>query len=146
MQHLFEKSFSPQASWISNDNAYLDFDDKLSLNEKVSGGFDDQGGGCLNENLSLDDIKPAIDFDLVSETSKILALTKSTLSLKGEDMNEQSHQTQQSNRQAPFRIKVSANKNLKIHSFIKAGFIFHRFLDITNKWIWRILEFRKKNP
>ena len=77
----------------------------------MSGGFDDQGG-CHNEDLSLDDIKPAIDFDLVSETSKILALTKSTLSLKGEDMNEQSHQTQQSNRQAPFRIKVSANKNL----------------------------------
>ena len=25
------------------------------------------------------------------------------------------------------------------------GFIFHRFLDITNKWIWRILEFRKKS-
>ena len=24
-------------------------------------------------------------------------------------------------------------------------FIFHRFLDITNKWIWRILEFRKKS-
>ena len=80
-------------------------------------GFDDQGG-CHNEDLSLDDIKPAIDFDLVSETSKILALTKSTLSLKGEDMNEQSHQTQQSNRQAPFRIKVSANKNLN-HSFLK---------------------------
>ena len=83
----------------------------------MSGGFDDQGG-CHNEDLSLDDIKPAIDFDLVSETSKILALTKSTLSLKGEDMNEQSHQTQQSNRQAPFRIKVSANKNLN-HSFRK---------------------------
>ena len=26
-----------------------------------------------------------------------------------------------------------------------SGFIFHRFLDITNKWIWRILEFRKKS-
>ena len=27
----------------------------------------------------------------------------------------------------------------------RAGFIFHRFLDITNKWIWQILEFRKKS-
>ena len=105
--------FPPQASWISNDNAYLDFDDKLSLNEKVSG-FDEGGH---NEDLSLDDIKPAIDFDLVSETSKILALTKSTLSLKGEDMNE--HQTQQSNRQAPLRIKVSVPKNLKTRPFLK---------------------------
>ena len=26
-----------------------------------------------------------------------------------------------------------------------AGFIFHRFLDNTNKWIWRIPEFRKNN-
>jgi len=24
------------------------------------------------------------------------------------------------------------------------GFIFHRFLDNTNKWIWRTLEFRRK--
>ena len=26
-----------------------------------------------------------------------------------------------------------------------AGFIFHPFLDNTNNWIWRILEFRKKS-
>ena len=26
-----------------------------------------------------------------------------------------------------------------------SGFSFHRVLDNTNKWIWRILEFRKKS-
>ena len=35
-------------------------------------------------------------------------------------------------------------RNLQGFLFVAiSGFIFHRFLDNTNKWIWRILEFRK---
>ena len=34
--------------------------------------------------------------------------------------------------------------NLLKLNLSRSGSIFHRFLDNTNKWIWRILEFRKK--
>ena len=49
------------------------------------------------------------------------------------------------------RVQIMVTRPFKFWSFflwhvkkrLKQAF-FHRFLDITNKWIWRILEFRKK--
>ena len=52
-----------QANWISEETAFQNFDEQLSLHDST---FD---GG---QSDSLDNIRPSIDFDLVSETSKLL--------------------------------------------------------------------------
>ena len=71
------------------------------------GGLAGAGGGGQSD-VSLDDIKPSIDFDLVSETSKILELPTSSnhLSIK-EEVIEPIQQQLFSQEDPRHKIKVS---------------------------------------